>query len=121
MQKVAITGLQGKLVNHISLHVRPSQMQENALQIDDGSETSTLISRSTILIGASVLLLNSGVVIGISLGGFTSRPMSEICLATGLIGVVAYVGLQSAVSRKATLFGVTALTLVFGILGALVW
>ena len=96
-------------------------MKENILQSDDGSDTAVLISRATILIGASVLLLNSGVIIGISLGHFTAGPMSELCLATGLVGVVAYVGLQFKVSQKLTLFGVAILTLVIGMLGVIAW
>ena len=57
-------------------------MQENNLQSDDGSDTSVLISRSTILIGASALLLNSGVIIGISLGHFNPSPMSEMSIGS---------------------------------------
>ena len=96
-------------------------MQEDTLQRDDGSDKSILISRTTILIGASALLINSAVMIGLAMGRVTARPLSDMCLVTGLIGVVAYVGLQSSVSRKVTLFGVSALILVFAILAAIVW
>ena len=91
-------------------------MQENALQRDDGSDNSVLISRTTILVGATVLLLNSAVLIGLAIGRYLEQPFTDLCMAAGLIGVLGYVGLQYNISRKLTLFGAVVIILISTIL-----
>ncbi len=96
-------------------------MQENILQSDDGSDKSVLISRTTILVGSAMLLLNSVVLIGLAIGQYLERPFTDLCMAAGLIGVLGYVGLQYNVSRKLTLFGAIILVLITVILNINLW